>query len=262
MRSQEEWDRTCDEPLELGLLEECKTELRKSNEKIIKNGGLSVETVGHRTPKSDMLVLRLVVDLISSGAPLRCIEDDTNGLPSQLQWAFFALLDREFKVLSQSDRRPFFSIWRLRECGRRFMVLGQGSRNGRLAFTDEGMGWILAVETCQHLHRNMAKRCGALPARIEIRGGRAISVAAARKSLGPWKVYIDDFKEAEIFELEETKLLGTNVPTKLALATTTRPGLMKKADEVYEKTGARSNSKKKEVKRLRAGISTLLHKND
>ena len=66
-----------------------------------------------------------------------------------------------------------------------------------------------------------------------------------------WKVYIDDFKHAEIFEQGEMELLETVVPAVQEKATTRKPELMEMAEDAYEESGAEGNPKKEEVGKLR-----------
>ena len=43
--------------------------------------------------------------------------------------------------------------------------------------------WVLAVEVCQYLHRNILRRCGQLPARLEFRRDRPFPLGASKRFL-------------------------------------------------------------------------------
>jgi len=101
------------------------------------------------------------------------------------------------------------------------------------------MGWLLAVEVCQHLHRNIVKRCGDLPARLEIRRDRPFPIGASRRFFEAWKVYIDDFKHARVFSADEVDILSEKVPRLLGLA-----------GSAYEKSGAEGHPKKTEINKV------------
>jgi hypothetical protein len=119
------------------------------------------------------------------------------------------------------------------------MVLSKRSKQRRLALTVIAMGWVLAVEVCQHLHRNLLRRCGELPSRVEIRRDRPFPIGASAKFLAAWKVYIDDFKHAKIFTAEEITALEDQAPE-----------LFLQALAEYEMAGAEGNPKKEEVNKV------------
>ena len=108
-----------------------------------------------------------------------------------------------------------------------------------MAVTVIPMGWLLAVEICQDLHRNIVKRCGDLPARLEIRRDRPFPLGASRRFFEAWKVYIDDFKHAQVFSKGEVDILMEKVPRLLSLAGT-----------AYDESGAEGNPKKTEVNKV------------
>ena len=143
-----------DQLLQLGLVEVCDDVLLSAEGVEVSNGAFGVEKQGEMVDGGNLAVLRLIINLIPANAAQICVGGDTEGLPSQLQWAFFTLLEREYAVFSQTDRRCFFYIWRLRKAWRRFMVLSKRSRGRRLAVMVIAMGWLLAVEICQHLHEH------------------------------------------------------------------------------------------------------------
>jgi len=207
-----------DQLLQLGLVEVCDDVLLSAEGVEVSNGAFGVEKQGEMIDGGNLAVLRLIINLILANAAQICVGGDTEGLLSQLQWAFFTLLEREYAVFSQTDRRCFFYIWRLRKAWRRFMVLSKRSRGRRLAVTVIAMGWLLAVEVCQHLHWNIVKKCSDLPARLEIRRDRPFPIGASRRFFEAWKVYIDDFKHARVFSADEVDILSEKVPRLLELA--------------------------------------------
>ena len=85
----------------------------------------------------------------------------------------------------------------------------------------------------------MVKRCGDLPARLEIRRDRLFPIGASRRFFEAWKVYTDDFKHARVFSADEVNILSEKVPRLLALAGT-----------AHDKSGAEGNPKKTEVNKV------------
>jgi hypothetical protein len=113
--SDSEWDAVCDNLISLGLLEPCDESFLDSTGQPVENGSFGVEKTREDLIQPEGLpVLRLIVNLIPANAAQICVGGDTAGLPSQLQWAFFTLLERGFAVFSQANRKCFFYVWKLR----------------------------------------------------------------------------------------------------------------------------------------------------
>ena len=98
--SDAEWDTIVDQLLQLGLVEVCDDLLLSAEGLEVSNGAFGVEKQGEMVDGGSLAVLRLIINLIPANAAQICVGGDTEGLPSQLQWAFFTLLELEYAVFS------------------------------------------------------------------------------------------------------------------------------------------------------------------
>jgi hypothetical protein len=136
---------------------------------------------------------------------------DTEDLPTSGQWHSMALLSYEIIMFSSSDRKCFLYVLRLPSSWQRLMAFNRigGKIYGSAVI---GMGCTWAVSVCHNLHRNMLLRGHLLPSQIqpseplrgsEIRKSRINPNSGLLRDKVGWQVYVDNFDDDEIFNIEE-----------------------------------------------------------
>ena len=210
------------------------------------------ETVG---PRDSRIRQRLIINMVPSNMIQHAIPGDLGALPTTAQWNSFQLEQLEVLLLSSSDRRCFFYLFRMEPCWRGAMTLagrypmgwfdGGGVAHGRLAhvaITAVPMGWISAVNVCQHVHRQLLRlgrdvpwtpECGgddAVDWSNEVRRDRPLPVQADGLLTEGFMVYVDNLDEYEVFLADEpADLVGTVSP------------LQRRSKEIYSFRGAVGN---------------------
>ena len=225
----------------------------------VTNGLFGVEKRGETVGPNDCRVRqRLIINMVPSNKIQHAIPGDLEALPTTAQWNSLQLEQLEVMLLSSSDRKCFFYLFRMEPCWRGGMTLagkypwswfgGGGSSSGgttHVAITAVPMGWISAVNVCQHAHRQLLRLGRDVPWTSlcqwedapdwsnEVRRDRPLPVQSDGLSTEGFQVYMDNLDEYEIFMADEAEeLVGTPSPLQL------------RSEELYALRGAAGNDSK------------------